>query len=359
MIIAEVRNHLNSEDGKRSPTSLPTELHSMIVSEVKQITENEFKNIVTSEVKKASLRAPPARYRGSLRGEEMLEIIRTEARQIAKEELLKYSQDKLSVPDFALHSGGAKIISKYTSKTYERWPDKWYKQTFAYLSGQGILRGKPPVTAISHDTNVGQCWPFSGQEGQLAILLNRRVHVTSVTYDHVSKDIAVEIQSAPKDFEVWGIIDDGVGGKDNHDDDEEYDIDNSMRNYMDTNEDYDRMESTEDSCGVRVDGQYEPGKGNNQLPDSDHSSDDELSHLKRQFDNLTYGELRLGSSPLHLYLGKFTYDMHGLPVQTFDIPKHITAHNKPIRAIIMKVKSNWGKPEYTCLYRFRVHGTPA
>src|SRR6202034_3571544 len=128
-----------------------------------------------------------------------------------------------------LHSGGAKVFSKYTSKTYELWPDKWYQRSFAYLSGQGILRGKPPVTAISHDTNVGQCWPFPGQDGQLAVFLNRRVYVTAVTYDHVSKDIAVDVLSAPKDFEVWGIIDDGTVGKDNKDDEEDLDIESTIK----------------------------------------------------------------------------------------------------------------------------------
>ncbi|KAI8326279.1 hypothetical protein GQ54DRAFT_253252 [Martensiomyces pterosporus] len=28
----------------------------------------------------------------------------------------------------------------------------------------------------------------------------------------------------------------------------------------------------------------------------------------------------------------------------------------PVRTIIVKVRSNWGHPDHTCLYRFRVHG---
>ncbi|CAB4489830.1 unnamed protein product [Rhizophagus irregularis] len=337
MIIAEVKNYMDSENSKH------LHLSSMSNEPLRALIRDEIKNIVSSDSKKGPVRRRGSsrdeetsiRKFGSTRDEKAVELIRNEARKVAKEELLKYSQDKLNRRDFALHSGGAKIISKYTSKTYEQWPNEWYKKTLAYVTGKGITRGKPPVTAISHDTNVGQCWPLSGQEGQLAIFLDRKVFVTAVTYDHISKDIATDdVLSAPKDFEVWGIIDDGTVSK-NDDNDEDFGVDLS--------DDFSpRMESTEDKCGRRDDDQY----------------DDGLSHLNHlEID--TNGELHLGSSPRHLYLGKFTYDINGLPIQTFEVPDHILKYNKPIRAIIMKIISNWGKPEYTCLYRFRVHGDPA
>uniref|UniRef100_A0A672FT88 SUN domain-containing protein n=1 Tax=Salarias fasciatus TaxID=181472 RepID=A0A672FT88_SALFA len=42
-------------------------------------------------------------------------------------------------------------------------------------------------------------------------------------------------------------------------------------------------------------------------------------------------------------LGTFSYDQDGDALQTF----------------LVTVLSNWGHPDYTCLYRIRVHGTPA
>ncbi|CAG8829718.1 19148_t:CDS:1, partial [Dentiscutata erythropus] len=108
--------------------------------------------------------------------------------------------------DFALSSGGAKILSSLTSPTYEQWPTQWYKIMLASTIGHGITRGKPPVTAIQPDTHVGQCWPFTGQEGQLAILLSREIYVTAVTYDHVSINVAMGLTSAPKEFDVYGIV---------------------------------------------------------------------------------------------------------------------------------------------------------
>ncbi|PKK78440.1 UNC-like C-terminal-domain-containing protein, partial [Rhizophagus diaphanus] len=118
--------------------------------------------------------------------------------------------------DFALSTGGAKIISPLTSPTYEQWPTQWYKMAFAKLTGHGITRGKPPVTALQPDVHVGQCWPFAGQKGQLAVLLSRQIYVTAVTYDHVSKTIAMGTTSAPKEFEIWGFADDEQD-KDNFD----------------------------------------------------------------------------------------------------------------------------------------------
>jgi len=52
-------------------------------------------------------------------------------------------------------------------------------------------------------------------------------------------------------------------------------------------------------------------------------------------------------------LGNFTYEKTGDPVQTF----HIQSNHK-LDTVELNILSNHGHPEYTCLYRFRVHGTP-
>ncbi|XP_078509077.1 SUN domain-containing protein 3-like [Lissotriton helveticus] len=51
-------------------------------------------------------------------------------------------------------------------------------------------------------------------------------------------------------------------------------------------------------------------------------------------------------------LGQFTYDSEGDPIQTFKLEE--TKADK-FKYIQLKVLSNWGNPEYTCIYRFRVH----
>ncbi|XP_062382432.1 SUN domain-containing protein 2-like [Sardina pilchardus] len=55
------------------------------------------------------------------------------------------------------------------------------------------------------------------------------------------------------------------------------------------------------------------------------------------------------------FLGRFTYDSDGEPIQTFELPDSV---KDVYRAVQLRVLSNWGNPEYSCVYRFRVHGQP-
>ncbi|NXV44563.1 SUN2 protein, partial [Uria aalge] len=57
-----------------------------------------------------------------------------------------------------------------------------------------------------------------------------------------------------------------------------------------------------------------------------------------------------------LLLGKFTYDHDGDPIQTFYFEGDSIGTYELVE---LRVLSNWGHPEYTCIYRFRVHGEPA
>uniref|UniRef100_A0A8C7KP65 SUN domain-containing protein 1 n=1 Tax=Oncorhynchus kisutch TaxID=8019 RepID=A0A8C7KP65_ONCKI len=51
-------------------------------------------------------------------------------------------------------------------------------------------------------------------------------------------------------------------------------------------------------------------------------------------------------------LGMFTYDQAGDPLQTFELPNPTAVY----RYVELHVRSNWGHQDYTCVYRFRVHG---
>ncbi|XP_006914788.1 SUN domain-containing protein 2 [Pteropus alecto] len=57
-----------------------------------------------------------------------------------------------------------------------------------------------------------------------------------------------------------------------------------------------------------------------------------------------------------MLLGQFTYDQDGEPIQTFHFQKPTVA---TYQVVELRILTNWGHPEYTCVYRFRVHGEPA
>ncbi|XP_071961313.1 uncharacterized protein [Antedon mediterranea] len=52
-------------------------------------------------------------------------------------------------------------------------------------------------------------------------------------------------------------------------------------------------------------------------------------------------------------LGNYAYDKNGRPIQFFAIQK---PNLQPFRIVELRINNNHGNPDYTCLYRFRVHG---
>ncbi|XP_029551495.1 SUN domain-containing protein 1 isoform X1 [Salmo trutta] len=168
------------------------------------------------------------------------------------------------MPDFALESQGASVVSTRCSETY--------RTRSACVSFLGVPLWYPsenPRTVIQGQAvQAGKCWAFHGAQGTLVIALSHPAHITHVTMEHlpVSNAPTGRIDSAPKAFSVYGM-------------------------------------STETEDGT--------------------------------------------------WLGTFTYDQHGGAIQTFQLPN-------PTRAIYyyveLRVLSNWGHLEYTCVYRFRVHG---
>ncbi|KAM4525552.1 uncharacterized protein PAE49_001464 [Odontesthes bonariensis] len=54
-------------------------------------------------------------------------------------------------------------------------------------------------------------------------------------------------------------------------------------------------------------------------------------------------------------LGTYTYDQDGDALQMFPASEE---NDGTFQIIEVQVLSNWGHPEYTCMYRFRVHGAP-
>ncbi|MBW0510024.1 hypothetical protein O181_049739 [Austropuccinia psidii MF-1] len=104
--------------------------------------------------------------------------------------------------DFASFTAGASIIQSMTSPTFE------YRQRskhFGTAPSSGTIIGSPPSTALLSDLSLGACWAFPGSKGQIAIFLSRRINITAITLGHVTKAFAYNLDTAPRDFELWGL----------------------------------------------------------------------------------------------------------------------------------------------------------
>ncbi|XP_048357339.1 SUN domain-containing protein 2 [Sphaerodactylus townsendi] len=186
---------------------------------------------------------------------------------IVNQALKRYSEDRVGMVDYALESGGASVISTRCSETYET--------KTALLSLFGIplwYHSQSPRVILQPDVNPGNCWAFQGSQGFAVVRLSSEIHPTAVTLEHIPRSLSPKgtIPSAPKDFAVFGL---------------------------------------------QEEGQQEG-----------------------------------------ILLGTFMYDHDGDPIQTF----HLQDEDKSaaFQLVELRVLSNWGHPEYTCIYRFRVHGDP-
>ncbi|KAK7050918.1 DNA replication factor C complex subunit Rfc1 [Paramarasmius palmivorus] len=226
------------------------------------------------------------------------------------------NKDVISRADFALYSGGARVIPSLTSATYELRPPSLTSQVFGWaLGGSGYAIGRPPVTALHHELHNGHCWPFAGTEGMLGVALASPAHVDSVTIDHVAKEVAFDVRSAPREMEVWGLVD----GRDNM---------LKVRNWV-MEKEQKRQEALD--------------RGEEVVP-----AEETGYAAPRWMPN---------NGGTYVRIAQFTYNVHSdRNVQTFPILDEIRELGVDFGIVVLRVKSNWGREEFTCLYRMRVHG---
>ncbi|XP_016298842.1 SUN domain-containing protein 2 isoform X1 [Sinocyclocheilus anshuiensis] len=188
-----------------------------------------------------------------------------DVKEIVHRAISLYRADGIGMADYALESSGASVLNTRCSETY--------KTRSACLSLFGIplwYHSESPRTVIQPELYPGKCWAFRGSQGFLVIALSYPVRITHVTLEHLPKELSPtgRVDSAPKDFAVYGMSNETEDGK---------------------------------------------------------------------------------------LLGTFTYDQDGEPIQTFKLPEALDVYSMTE----LRILSNWGHLEYTCVYRFRVHGEPS
>ncbi|KAF9066821.1 hypothetical protein BDP27DRAFT_1365321 [Rhodocollybia butyracea] len=228
-----------------------------------------------------------------------------------------YSKDMLARPDYALHSGGAHIIPHLTSDTYELRPTSFGGQVFGMITGVGYAVGRSPVSVLHPDNSNGLCWPFKGQEGQVGVALAVPTYVEDITIDHVPREVAYDIRTAPRQMEVWGMVE----GKENV---------VKVREWLKAKE------------ARRQEVKERRERGEVVLEDEDEEA--------------PYPST-LPKNPMYIRIASFAYNIYDAKhVQTFPVFPEIRELGVDFGIVVLRVRSNWGMDDYTCVYRMRVHG---
>ena len=315
--MAEVRDVMSSISKRLDKQSTPPEGLSKVQSTVDRL-QDWIRRVETStdatpqmirdlEKKMVALHAAESKARASKGPKEVTPIIA----QYVEDMMLRTLKDRIGLTDFAIYSGGGRIIPSLTSPTYEL---PLRRSWIPFFGGPSGPQARPPVTALVPDLNVGSCWPLRGTNGTLGVYLTRHVHITSFTIDHASKDVVYDITPAPKHVRVWGVVD----GADN----------------------LAKLAAHREELSIRK----EVGTLN----------EDEVEEMEES--RPPYSSLPPALE--FVRLGKFEYDINASDnVQTFQVPDRIKDLGIDYGVVLFDVRSNWGHPGYTCLYRVRVHGT--
>ncbi|KAB5594001.1 Myosin-4 [Ceratobasidium theobromae] len=219
--------------------------------------------------------------------------------QLVQRAVLATTKDTVARADFALYTGGGRVIPEYTSPTFSVSPTSSWRR----MLGIGTVQGRSPAVALVPDINVGNCWPFAGSQGQIAVLLSRSVKVDAVTIDHASKEVAYDLSAAPRKFAVWGLVE----GADNLE---------KLAKYQ--------QEVEGQTIGTGEGEQAEDGPS---------------------------------FKPARILLAEFEYDINASShIQTFEVPERVRQAGIDVGVVVFQIRSSWGDPNYTCLYRVRVHG---
>ncbi|KAF9929821.1 hypothetical protein FBU30_001195 [Linnemannia zychae] len=244
--------------------------------------------------------------------------------------LEKYSADVLAKPDFALYSAGGRIIPRLTSPNYYHYVEP---TLLGRLGARFFVplprREKHPEKAIEPDMHAGECWAMDGQEGQLAVRLARKIIITEVTIEHADPSVVLDLGSAAREIEVWGLR-----GRE------------------------DAAPTTPPSTRPKA-----------EIPENDKktqesqqgSSPSETTASTKPGSWWREGSPWPGSTLLTSFeftAGSVSEDGDGTEKsksrQTFSIP--LSKQTVPSVGAVFRIKSNWGHPKMTCIYRVRVHG---
>ncbi|OMP09901.1 hypothetical protein COLO4_05028 [Corchorus olitorius] len=121
------------------------------------------------------------------------------AREIVKNEIEKHAADGLARADYALGSGGGKVV-RHSEPFHAVKGSNWFlkNQNAVYREADRMLKpsfGEP-----------GECFALKGSKGFVQIKLRTAIIPEAITLEHVAKSVAYDRSSAPKDCRVSGWL---------------------------------------------------------------------------------------------------------------------------------------------------------
>ncbi|KAG0057352.1 hypothetical protein BGZ83_011595 [Gryganskiella cystojenkinii] len=340
----------NYVDGRITTVSRAVFLN-LVKTEATEIWKGIEKNVVALLEKQGKLKGRAPTQHGSAPGvfgqsTELTDVERDLVNTLIDEALNKYSADVLAKVDYALYSAGGRIIPRLTSDDYRHGSQpKLLERVKSRFFFPLPHREKPSRTVIEPDVHAGQCWPMKGQRGQVAVRLARQIVVTEVTIEHADPSVVLDSGSAPREIEIWSLTTDTDAAPTSP-----Y---RPGASSADDNKSGDENKKTEanveaSSSSKSTDGKEAGYAWNYEGGPPWHGS----KLLTTVVYDASAGVLPDGT-PLRSF-GDIAPSKKSNPRQTFSIP--LSKQSEPSQGIVFRIKSNWGHPAYTCVYRVRVHG---
>ncbi|EFO99395.1 CRE-UNC-84 protein [Caenorhabditis remanei] len=122
---------------------------------------------------------------------------------IIRQLIYEYDTDKTGQVDYALESSGGAVISTRCSETYKSYTrlEKFWNIPIYYHE----YSPRVVIQRNSKSLFPGECWCFKDGRGYIAVELSHYIDVSSISYEHIGKEVAPEgnRSSAPRGVLVW------------------------------------------------------------------------------------------------------------------------------------------------------------
>ncbi|EOA32419.1 hypothetical protein CARUB_v10015693mg [Capsella rubella] len=130
-----------------------------------------------------------------------IDELRAYARDLVEKEIGKHASDGLGRVDYALASGGAFVL-EHSDPYLVGSGGNWFATSRRRAHSKAVKMLSPSFG------EPGQCFPLKGSNGYVLIRLRTPIIPEAVTLEHVSKAVAYDRSSAPKDCRVSGWLED-------------------------------------------------------------------------------------------------------------------------------------------------------